>query len=86
MAGFRIRFRVEIAPEDEADGATGAGDGISTVDEEAVRTVSAAQAVSIDDMEEALLENVYEVMRRALGEHFARVSKRGLSGTPGQGS
>ncbi len=33
---------------------------------------------SIDDMEETLLENAYEVMRRALSKHLSEVSKKGL--------
>ena len=86
MDGFKVRVRVEIVPAAEADGAPREAGGISYVDEEAVRNVSAAQAVSIDDMEEVLLENAYAVMRRALEEHFAKVSKRGLSSGPGQGS
>jgi predicted glycosyltransferase involved in capsule biosynthesis len=84
MDGFKVRIRVEIVPASEADGAPREAGGISYVDEEAVKRVSAAQAVSIDDMEEVLLENAYEVMRRALGEHFAKVSKRGLSSGPDQ--
>jgi len=86
MDGYKVRVRVEIVPAGEADGTTREAGDISHVDEEAVRKVSAAQAVSIDDMEEVLLENAYEVMRRALGEHFAKVSKRGLSSGPGQAS
>lgn len=86
MDGVKIRIRVEIEPASEVDGVTGEAGSISCVDEEAVRKVSAAQAASIDDMEEVLLENVYEVMRRALGKHFAKVSKRGLSSGPSQAS
>jgi len=80
MDGFRVRIRVEIVPTGEAAGAG----GISSVDEEAVAMITTPHAVSIDDMEETLLENAYEVMRRALGEHFTKVSKRGLSTRPGQ--
>jgi len=80
MDGFRVRIRVEIVPTGEAAGAG----GLSRVEEEAVAQITATQAVSIDDMEETLLENAYEVMRRALGEHFTKVSKRGLSTRPGQ--
>lgn len=73
----RIRIRIEIVPAEEADGAAARLDG---VDEEAVCEVSEATAASLDEMEERLLENAYEVMRRALGSHFAAVSKGGLSG------
>ena len=86
MDGFRVRVRVEIVPAGDADDASGEASDVNHVDEEAVRKVSASQAVSIDDMEEVLLENAYEVMRRALGEHFAKVSKGGLSSEPGRGS
>jgi len=84
MDGFKVRIRVEIVPAGGTDNATGEAGGISHVDEEAVREVNAARAVSVDDMEETLLESTYEVMRRALGEHFAKVSKRGLSNMPDQ--
>jgi len=81
MDGFKIRIRVEIVPASEADEAICQRADISHVDEEAVRKVSASQAVSIDDMEERVLDGAYEVMRRALGEHFTKVSKKGLSST-----
>ena len=76
MDGFRVRVRVEIVPAGDADDASGEASDVNHVDEEAVRKVSASQAVSIDDMEEVLLENAYEVMRRALAEHFAKVVVR----------
>lgn len=86
MDEFMVRIRVEIVPAGQADGATGEAGELNQVDEEAVRRISAAQAVSIDDMEEALLENAYDVMRRALARHFSEASKRGLSNGPGQAS
>jgi len=78
MDGFKVRIRIEIVPEGETDGTEDGGSGLDGIDEEAVATVSAAQAISIDDMEETLLENGYEVMRRALSKHLGEVSKRGL--------
>lgn len=84
MDGVKVRIRVEIVPASEVDGVTGEAGSISYVDEEAVRKVPAAQAASLEDMEEVLLGNAYEVKRRALGEHFAKVSRRGLSSGPSQ--
>ena len=54
------------------------------VDEEAVQRISAETATSIDEMEETLLVNAYEVMRRALTRHLTEVSKGGLSSKRGQ--
>ena len=84
MDGFKVRIRIEIVPESEADGSEDGGSGLDGIDEQAVATVSAAQATSIDDMEETLLENGYEVMRRALSKHLGEVSKRGLSNARGK--
>jgi len=81
MDEFRVRIRVEIVPAGETDSSESESSGLDRIDEEAVETVTAAKAVSIDDMEETLLDNAYEVMRRALGRHFTEVSKRGLSTT-----
>lgn len=86
MSGFRIKIRVEIVPEVDAHGWEGGDTGLDGIDEEAIKTVSDEQAVSIDDMEETLLENAYEVMRRALSKHLSDMSKRGLSTTPAQAS
>jgi len=79
MGRYKVRFHVEIVPIGESGGPDPEGGILDGVDEEAVRTVSAEQAVSIDDMEETLLENAYEVMRRAVGKHLSAVSKKGLS-------
>jgi hypothetical protein len=78
MDRFRVRIRVEIVPAKETDGYEGGKSDLDGIDEEIVEMVSAEQAVSIDDMEETLLEKSYEVMRRALGKHLSEVSKRGL--------
>ena len=82
MDRYKVRIRVEIVPAGESDGSDGGGSGLDGIDEEAVETVSGEQAVSIGDMEETLLENAYEVMRRALGKHLSEVSKKGLSTGP----
>ena len=79
MDRYKVKIRVEIVPVGEPDGSDEGDISLDGVDEEAVQTVSAEQAVSIDDMEEVLLENSYEVMRRAIGKHLSTVSKRGLS-------
>lgn len=81
MDRYKVRIRVEIVPAGEPDGP--GGGSLDGIDEEAVKTISAEQASSIDDMEETLLENAYDVMRRALGKHLSEVSKKGLS--PGSG-
>ena len=82
MDGFRVRIRVEIVPEGDADGEVG-DIVLDGVDEEVVERITAAQALSIDDMEETLLGNAYDVLRQALSKHFAERSKRGLSnGSP----
>ena len=78
MDRYKVRIRVEIVPAGAPDDSDGGGGSLDGIDEEAVETISAEQAASIDDMEETLLENAYEVMRRALGKHLSEVSKRGL--------
>jgi len=84
MERYKVRIRVEIVPAGEPQGSDGGDGSLDGIDEEAVETISAEQAASIDDMEETLLENAYEVMRRALGKHLSEVSKRGLSAGPDQ--
>ncbi len=79
MDRYKVRIRVEIVPAGAPEGSDGGGGSLDGIDEEAVETISAEQAASIDDMEETLLENAYEVMRRALGKHLSEVSKKGLS-------
>ena len=82
MDRYKVRIRVEIVPAGEPDG-PGGGGSLDGIDEVAAETVSAEQASSIDDMEEVLLENAYDVMRRAMAKHLSEASKRGLS--PGSG-
>jgi hypothetical protein len=82
MDGYKLRLRVEIVPTAETDGCGPQQCGLDGVDEEAVEMISATKATSIDEMEETLLENGYEVMRRALSKHLTEVSKRGLSNGP----
>ncbi len=84
MDRYKVRIRVEIVPAGEPGGSDGGGGSLDGIDEEAVETISGEQAASIDDMEETLLENAYEVMRRALGRHLSEVSKRGRSTGPDQ--
>jgi hypothetical protein len=84
MDRYKVRIRVEIVPAGESDSPEGGGGSLDGIDEEAVETLSAEHAASIDDMEETLLENAYAVMRRALGKHLSEVSKRGLSTGPDQ--
>lgn len=82
---YTVRVRIEIAPAGrDANTPGGEKRSLDGIDQEAVRTITEEQAVSIDDMEETLLENAYEVMRRALERHFGDVSKRGLSTGPGK--
>lgn len=80
MDHFKVRVRIEIVPESEGHSAGREGGDVSGVDEEAVERVAAASAASIDEMEETLLRNGYEAMRRVLIRHFTQVSKRGLYG------
>lgn len=82
---YRVRVHIEIVPAgQDADTSGGKNGALDGVDEEAVKTITEEQAVSIDDMEETLLQNTYEVMRRALERHFSEASKRGLSTRPGK--
>lgn len=80
MERFKVRVRIEIVPESEGDAARREPADLDGVEEETVERVAAESAASIDDMEETLLKNGYETMRRALSRHFEKVSKRGLYG------
>jgi len=78
MDGYKIRVRIEIIPESDTTDAAAAASVLDHVEEQIVDTVSKSRGDSIDDMEEVLLCNTYEVMRQTLSRHFAEVSKRGL--------
>jgi len=86
MDDYKVRIRFEIVPVTEPDGSGAGAADVDGVEQEAVQIVGATKAVSIDDMEEVLLKNSYEVMRQVLAQHFAEVSKRGLSSTGRQPS
>jgi len=80
MERFKVKVRIEIVPESEGDSTRRDAADVCGIEEEAVELVAAETAASIDDMEETLLKNGYDTMRRALSRHFAEVSKRGLCG------
>lgn len=80
MGDYLVRVRIEIVPKAAAAGGTPPA-AVERVEEEMVEAVTAEQAVSLDDMEETLLETSYAAMRQALVQHFTRVSKKGLPST-----
>lgn len=78
VKSYKIKVKVEIVESDEE----ATGSHIETDDGQFEIVVNEAQALSIDDCEQALLRTNYPAIRSALAKHLSEVSKK--SPEPGQ--
>lgn len=72
MTNYKIRVRVGIVPSDEPAQAR----PVQVDDETFELTITPAQACSIDDCEQALLQANYPAIREAIAKHLSEVSKK----------
>lgn len=82
MKQYRLRIRMEIVESDEDLSAADAQAALEQVEAEAVEVVGEPCALSLDDLEEVLLDNGYATMRQLLSRHFAQTAKKGRPSTP----
>jgi hypothetical protein len=75
---YKIKVKVEIVESDEEP----IGSHIEREDGQFEIVLNEAQAISIDDCEQALLQTNYPAIRAALAKHLSEVSKK--STEPGQ--
>jgi hypothetical protein len=69
---YKIKVKVEI--EESNEGTTGSH--TETEDGQFEMVINEAQALSIDDCEQALLQTNYPAIRAALAKHLSEVSKK----------
>lgn len=69
---YKIKVKVEIVESDEEP----TGSHIETGDGQFEIVINEAQALSIDDSEQALLRTNYPAIRAALVNHLSEVSKK----------
>jgi len=72
MTNYKIKVRVEIVPGDEPAlaGPVQGEDGTFELN------ITPAQACSIDDCEQALLQANYPAIREAIAKHLSELSKK----------
>jgi hypothetical protein len=69
---YKIKVKVEIVESDEEP----IGSHIEREDGQFEIVLNEAQAISIDDCEQALLQTNYPAIRAALAKHLSEVSKK----------
>jgi hypothetical protein len=72
VKNYKIKVQVEIVESDEET----RGSRIETEAGQFETVISEAQAISIDDCEQALLQTNYAAIRAALSRHLSEVSKK----------
>lgn len=72
VRNYKITVKVEIVESDEEPTAS----HIETRDGQFELVISEAQALSIDDCEQALLRTNYPAIRAALASHLSELSKK----------